>query len=99
MALITPLRDGMNLVAKEYCASSVDGQSVLILSEFAGAAEQLGRGALLVNPYDVETTADTIYQAFHMDRTERNRRMQKLRKHLRYHDVHRWVRSFVDVWD
>jgi trehalose-6-phosphate synthase len=50
-------------------------------------------------PYDVETTADTIYQAFHMDRTERNRRMQKLRKHLRYHDVHRWVRSFVDVWD
>lgn len=99
MALITPLRDGMNLVAKEYCAASVDGQSVLILSEFAGAADQLGRGALLVNPYDVETTADTIYQAFHMDRAERNRRMQKLRQHLRHHDVHRWVRSFVDVWD
>ena len=54
IALITPLRDGMNLVAKEYCACSVDNNGVLILSEFAGAADQLGKKALLVNPYDIE---------------------------------------------
>lgn len=62
IALITPLKDGMNLVAKEYCACS-DDDCTLILSEFAGAAQQLQRGALLVNPYDIEGVADAIYRA------------------------------------
>jgi trehalose 6-phosphate synthase len=70
IALITPLRDGMNLVAKEYCACTVDDNGVLILSEFAGAARQLGKGALLVNPYDIEGTADAIYSAYIMPAEE-----------------------------
>jgi trehalose 6-phosphate synthase/phosphatase len=97
IALITPLRDGMNLVAKEYCASSVDGNGVLILSEFAGAADQLGRGALLVNPYDLEGTADAIYQASSMALEERKRRMAILQSKVRRNDVHRWVGWFLDT--
>jgi trehalose-6-phosphate synthase len=65
IALITPLKDGMNLVAKEYCACSLE-DGVLILSEFAGAAPQLQPDALLVNPNDVEGVADTIAQAWAM---------------------------------
>ncbi len=95
IALITPLRDGMNLVAKEYCASSVENNGVLILSEFAGAADQLGKGALLVNPYDVESTADAIYQAYVMESGERLRRMKLLRNEIRRHDVHHWLDSFT----
>jgi trehalose 6-phosphate synthase/phosphatase len=97
IALITPLRDGMNLVAKEYCAASVDNNGVLILSEFAGAADQLGRGALLVNPYDIEGTADAIYRAFTMEPEERRRRMSLLRNEVRRHDVHYWVRRFTEA--
>jgi trehalose 6-phosphate synthase len=97
IALITPLRDGMNLVAKEYCAASVDSNGVLILSEFAGAADQLGRGALLVNPYDLDGTADAIYRAFTMAPEERRRRMDLLRADIRRNDVHRWVGWFVDT--
>src|SRR5439155_16724 len=64
IAFLTPLKDGMNLVAKEYCACRVDEDGALILSQFAGAAEQLKPDALLVNPYDVEQMADTIVKAF-----------------------------------
>jgi len=96
IALITPLRDGMNLVAKEYCASSVENNGVLILSEFAGAADQLGKHALLVNPYDTDGTADAIYQAFTMDPEERRQRMTNLRSEIRRNDVHRWLRRFVE---
>lgn len=99
IALITPLRDGMNLVAKEYCASSVENNGVLILSEFAGAADQLGKHALLVNPYDTDGTADAIYQAFTMDYEERRQRMMNLRAEIRRNDVHRWLRRFVDSSD
>ena len=94
-ALVTPLRDGMNLVAKEYCASNVDGRGVLILSEFAGAARQLHKGAILVNPYDLDATADAIYRAYVMDPEERARRMTTLRREVRNHDVSRWVRWFM----
>jgi len=97
IALVTPLRDGMNLVAKEYCAASVDGNGVLILSEFAGAADQMGRGALLVNPYDIDATADAIHRAFAMPPEERHRRMELLRADIRRNDVHRWLRSFIDT--
>src|SRR5690606_29579900 len=67
VALVTPLKDGMNLVAKEYCASRIDEQGVLVLSEFAGAASQLGDGALLVNPNDRVGTAEAIARACQMD--------------------------------
>ncbi|UCG60866.1 MAG: trehalose-6-phosphate synthase [Candidatus Zixiibacteriota bacterium] len=95
VALITPLRDGMNLVAKEYCASSVENDGILILSEFAGAADQLQKGALMVNPYDLEGTADAIYAAFVMTEEERRRRMRTLRGEIRRNDVQRWIEWFL----
>ena len=95
IALVTPLRDGMNLVAKEYCAASVDQNGVLILSEFAGAADQMGKAALLVNPYDIDGTADAIYRAFTMEPQERRQRLSLLQAIIRRHDVHRWVKQFV----
>jgi trehalose 6-phosphate synthase len=95
IALITPLKDGMNLVAKEYCACSIEEDCVLILSEFAGAAEQLASGALLVNPYDVRGVADTILKAHAMPAAERTARMRGLRRSIRREDVYRWVDSFL----
>jgi trehalose 6-phosphate synthase len=95
IAFITPLKDGMNLVAKEYCACRFDEDGVLILSHFAGAAEQLKPDALLVNPYDVEQMADTIFNAFHMSKTERSRRIKRMRRVVREQNVFCWVDSFL----
>lgn len=95
IAAITPLRDGMNLVAKEFCAANPELNAVLILSEFAGAAAQLRRGALLVNPYDVRGMADAIHQAIRMPLNERRRRMRMLRRIVQQQDVHWWVDSFL----
>lgn len=95
IALITPLKDGMNLVAKEYCACSIEEDCVLILSEFAGAASQLARGALLVNPHDIEAVADAIHTAFNMPSEERRARMRRMRTSIRENDVFRWVDSFL----
>jgi trehalose 6-phosphate synthase/phosphatase len=93
--LVTPLRDGMNLVAKEFVASRPDGDGVLVLSEFAGAAAELSE-ALLVNPYDVEQTAQTLHRALTMPAEERRTRMAILRERVMNYDVHRWARSFID---
>ncbi len=98
IALITPLRDGMNLVAKEYCASSIDNEGVLVLSEFAGAAEQLEDNALIVNPYNIDETADTIYRAFTMPAEQRRARMAKLRADIKRTDVHTWVKWFIESY-
>jgi trehalose 6-phosphate synthase len=97
IAFVTPLKDGMNLVAKEYCACRVDENGVLILSDFAGAAEQLKTGALLVNPYDVEEMADTILKAFRMNDADRTARMKRMRRVVREENVFRWVDSFLRV--
>jgi len=97
IALVTPLKDGMNLVAKEFCACSVDRDGVLILSEFAGAAAQLQHGALLVNPYDLEGTADAIHQACAMPAAERHKRMQLLRRAVSRQNVFRWVNGFLEA--
>ncbi|HSO19676.1 MAG TPA: trehalose-6-phosphate synthase, partial [Desulfosarcina sp.] len=95
IALITPLKDGMNLVAKEYCAANVAEDGVLILSEFAGAADQLQKHALLVNPYDVEAVARTIAQACDMPDAEKRRRMRALRRIIRRTDIFWWVDAFM----
>ncbi|HEU5246570.1 MAG TPA: trehalose-6-phosphate synthase [Candidatus Udaeobacter sp.] len=95
IAFVTALKDGMNLVAKEYCACRIDEDGVLILSHFAGAAEQLKTGAMLVNPYDVEEMADTISKAFGMSEVERNMRMKRMRRVVREENVFRWVDSFL----
>ncbi|MCP3104629.1 bifunctional alpha,alpha-trehalose-phosphate synthase (UDP-forming)/trehalose-phosphatase [Myxococcus sp. K15C18031901] len=93
--LVTPVRDGMNLVAKEFCAARPDEDGVLVLSEFAGAADELHR-ALVVNTYDVEAVADAIEQALEMGESERRERMRSLRAQVKQHDVHWWVASFLD---
>jgi alpha,alpha-trehalose-phosphate synthase [UDP-forming] len=95
IALITPLRDGMNLVAKEYCACDIERDGALILSEFAGAAAELKNGALLVNPYDTEGVAEAIYRAYSMSRDERHWRMTALRNQIRRNDVFAWVDSVL----
>jgi len=95
IALVTPLKDGMNLIAKEYCASNIEEKGVLILSEFAGAASQLYRDALLVNPYDRQRVADTIHTAFLMDHDERQARMRRLRRSIKKYDIINWVNSFL----
>jgi trehalose 6-phosphate synthase/phosphatase len=95
IALITPLKDGMNLVAKEYCASTVDEKGVLILSEFAGAAAEFQEGALLVNPYDIEGVADAIREAFYMAPGERRSRMRRLRREVEEFDIFHWVDSLL----
>lgn len=93
VCLVTPLKDGMNLVSKEYVAANVDEKGVLILSEFAGSACQLKEYALVINPYDRENTADAIFQALEMQEFERNERMKKLRKKVREEDIYHWVDS------
>ncbi len=95
IGLITPLEDGMNLVAKEYCSCSLEENGVLILSEFAGAAAQMKRDALIVNPYDIEGVANAIYEAWKMPQEERRRRMGRLRETVRNYDIFRWVDSFL----
>src|SRR6185503_14834429 len=95
IALITPLKDGMNLVAKEYCACSIEEDCVLILSEFAGASAQLGRGALLVNPHDIEGVADALLRAYQMGATERRARMRRMQRSIRNYDIFWWVDSFL----
>jgi trehalose-6-phosphate synthase len=94
VAMVTPLKDGMNLVAKEFCASRTDNRGVLVLSEFAGAAEELKYGAMMVNPHDSEAMASILRSALRMQEVEQRSRMGMLRAHIRTHDVHRWVRSF-----
>jgi len=95
IGFVTPLKDGMNLVAKEYCACRIEEDGVLILSQFAGAAEQLKSGAVLVNPYDVEQMADTILTAFRMSEAERSARMKRMRRVVSHEDVFLWVDSFL----
>ena len=95
VALVTPLRDGMNLVAKEFIAAQDPADpGVLVLSRFAGAAEQLEH-ALLVNPYDIDGTAETIQQALQMPLAERQTRHQKLLARVRKEDVHWWRKNFL----
>lgn len=97
VAVVTPLKDGMNLVAKEYCASQVDENGVLVLSEFAGAAAQLGEDALLVNPYHTESVAAVLEQACRLRLGERRARMKRLRKIVCEQDVWWWAESFLAV--
>ncbi len=97
VALVTPLRDGMNLVAKEFIAAQdEEDPGVLVLSRFAGAAEQL-KEALLVNPYDTHGTAQAIQQALQMPLAERRERHAALLANIREFDVHWWCRSFLQA--
>jgi trehalose 6-phosphate synthase/phosphatase len=92
--LVTPLRDGMNLVAKEFAASRTDEDGVLVLSEFAGAAAEL-HGAVTVNPYDVRALADSVQRALSMPAEERRARMRTLRRRVFDHDLFAWADGFA----
>ncbi len=96
VGLVTPLRDGMNLVAKEFVASQVDRPGVLILSRLAGAAETMHE-AVLVNPYNIDGVADALHRALTMGESERESRMKALRRRERERDVDRWLASFLTV--
>jgi alpha,alpha-trehalose-phosphate synthase [UDP-forming] len=88
--MVTSLHDGMNLVAKEYVAAKDEDRGVLILSRFTGACREL-RDALLVNPYDIEDTAEAIKRAVQMSADEQRERMSRMRAQVREHNVYRWA--------
>jgi trehalose 6-phosphate synthase len=97
VALVTPLRDGMNLVAKEYVAAqNEEDPGVLILSKFAGAAEELGE-ALIVNPYNIDDMANAMQIALRMPIEERKERHSALLRRIKTHDVASWRQNFLDV--
>ncbi|GAA1372616.1 trehalose-6-phosphate synthase [Catellatospora chokoriensis] len=92
--MVTPLRDGMNLVAKEYVAARLEHGGALVLSEFAGAAGEL-RQAFLCNPHDLDAVKDALMRAVTVDEHEARRRMSVMQRHLRRHDVARWASDFL----
>jgi alpha,alpha-trehalose-phosphate synthase [UDP-forming] len=94
--LVTPLRDGMNLVAKEYVACRHDESGALVLSEFTGAADELG-SAFIVNPHDIEGLKDAIVRAATVSPREARRRMRSMRRRVRDHDVAHWAATFLDA--
>ena len=94
ICMVTSLHDGMNLVAKEYVAAKQDERGVLILSRFTGAAREL-RDAIIVNPYDIESTGEAIAQALRMDVTEMMERMRRMRTSVREHNIYWWASSLI----
>jgi trehalose 6-phosphate synthase len=97
LLVASPWKDGMNLVAKEYCASQVEKRGVLLLSEFAGAAAQMHRHAVLFNPHDIVGMAGAIREGLQMPADDRRRRMTALRRGVRKQDVFWWVDSFLQT--
>jgi len=94
VCLVTSLHDGMNLVAKEFVAERKDEGGVLVLSQFTGAAREL-RDALLVNPYDIDQTAEAIRVGLEMEPEEKRMRMQRMRKIVREHNIYRWAGNLI----
>jgi alpha,alpha-trehalose-phosphate synthase [UDP-forming] len=94
LCMVTSLHDGMNLVAKEYVAAREDDRGVLILSRFTGAAREL-RDAILVNPYDIQSTADSIAQALNMNIDEMIERMRRMRSSIKEHNIYWWAGSLI----
>ncbi len=98
VALVTPFRDGMNLVAKEYLASKIDKKGVLILSEMAGAAKELTE-ALLVNPNDVQSIVEAMHTALNMPVEEQKERNERMQKSIARYNVNRWAGTFIKRLD
>lgn len=98
IALVTPLRDGLNLVAKEYAASRISGDGIIILSEFAGVADQMPE-AILTNPYSDEELAASLQQALTMQPDEQRARMAPMQARVRAEDIHWWLNEFVKLAD
>ncbi|MFO1481307.1 MAG: bifunctional alpha,alpha-trehalose-phosphate synthase (UDP-forming)/trehalose-phosphatase [Turneriella sp.] len=98
IALVTPLRDGMNLIAKEYLAARTDGTGVLILSEMAGAASELP-GAIIINPNSYSEIAEAIWQALHLTIEEQRARNEPMRQYLQKQNIHRWMGEIMEYLD
>ena len=98
VCLITPLRDGMNLIAKEYVTAKGSGNGVVILSEFTGAAEEFSKHSIMVNPYDVESIADSIDTALKMDTEEKKARIKALRRIVKENDVFKWSNNILNYF-
>ena len=94
--LVTPLRDGMNLVAKEYVACRFDDTGALVLSEFTGAADELS-GAFIVNPHDIDGLKEAIVRAATVSPAEARRRMRSMRRRVMEHDVAYWAETYLDA--
>ncbi len=94
---VNSIKDGMNLVGKEYAAANIDERGVLLLSEFAGAATELHNNCILVNPYDIEGTAYAIYRALTMSSEKKNLMMKRLRKHIRRFNIGWWSNAFLET--
>src|SRR5688500_18886917 len=92
--VVTPYRDGMNLVAKEYVACRYDDDGALVLSEFAGAADEL-RQAYLINPYDINGMKSSLLEAMNAQPKELTKRMKAMRKTIAEHDVTDWASNFL----
>ena len=95
IALVTPLRDGLNLVAKEYVAARIHEDGVVILSEFAGVASQLPE-ALITNPYSDVELAAALEQALSMPKAEQRERMKAMRNRIQQEDVFWWAQGFLE---
>ena len=97
VSLTTPYHDGMNLTVKEFIASQVENKGALILSEFAGAARDkvIGNNSILVNPFDKNQIANAIYKAVNMSKSEKRKRMTKMRRQVKNNDVHKWFRTIM----
>jgi trehalose 6-phosphate synthase len=95
---VTPLRDGMNLVAKEYVATRFDNTGALVLSEFAGAAAEFEH-AFLVNPHDLDGLKRTLMRAIEADGPDLAHRMRAMRAHLSEHDIHAWLHKYLTALD
>jgi trehalose 6-phosphate synthase/phosphatase len=98
VCLVTPMRDGMNLVSKEYVASRTANDGVLILSEMAGASKELN-DALIVNPNNIEQIMDTVLRAINMPQKEQQTRMKSMRAVVKKFNIHLWVKNFMDKLD
>ena len=94
IAMVTPLRDGMNLVAKEYLATRVENDGVLILSELAGASKELHQ-ALIVNPFDINELADSIYEAIKLSKQDQIEKNIELRERVKRYNVNYWSTNFI----
>ena len=97
VCLITPIRDGLNIVTKEFIASNVDKKGVLVLSEFAGASTELYKDSFLINPYHTEKNADILKFVLNLTEKEKKKRMENLRNHVRKYDITWWVDTFLKV--
>jgi trehalose 6-phosphate synthase len=95
VVMVTSLHDGMNLVAKEFIAARTDGDGVLLLSQYTGAAREL-TDALLINPYDTDQLADAMLQAFRMPEKERRQRMARMRAQVEKNNIYEWGRKIFE---